>query len=51
MTRYLIQPRDRILVKVMDFCLLLKDVNNNIGNNISENSSSKYAERILDYAK
>ena len=44
MMRYSVQPRDRIFEY---FCLLLK----NIGNNISKDLSGKYSQKCIDRAK
>ena len=41
MTRYSVQPRDRILVKVNGFLSFAKNMRKNIGKNIIENLSSK----------
>ena len=35
----------------MDFCLLLKIWIKKIGKNISENSSGKYSQKLLDHAR
>ena len=43
MIRYLTQPRDTIFVKGYEFFTFAKNMNNNIGKNISKNSSSKYS--------
>ena len=51
MTRYSVQPRDRILVKVNGFLSFAKNMRKNIGKNIIENLSSKQDQKFLDYAK
>ena len=35
----------------MDLCLLLKKMHRNICQNMSKNLSSKYSEKLIDYAK
>ena len=47
MTRYSVQPRDRILVKGYGFLSFAK----NMGKNISKNVSGKCSQRFLDHAK
>ena len=47
MTRYSVQPRDRIFVKCYGFLCFAK----NMGKNISKNLSSKYSQKLLDHAK
>ena len=47
MARYLVQPRDRIFVKIYGFLSFGKT----IGKKISENLSSKYSQKILYHAK
>ena len=51
MTGYSVQPRDRIFVKDYRFLSFAKDMGRNVCKNISENSSSKYSQKILDCAK
>ena len=51
MTRYSVQPLDRIFVKGYGFLSFAKSVGRNIGKNISENLGSKYSQRLLDHAK
>ena len=43
MTRYSVQPRDRIFVKGYGFTSFAK----NIGKNISKNLSGKYSQKLL----
>ena len=45
MTRYSVQPRDRIFSKVMDFCFSAKNMGKNIGKNIRKNLSRKYSQK------
>ena len=47
MTRYSVQPRDRIFVKSYGFLSFAK----NIDRNISKNLNSKYSQKLLDHAK
>ena len=51
MTRYLVQPRDRIFVKGYRFLPFAKNMGKNIGKNISKNLSGKYSQKLLDHAK
>ena len=51
MTRYSVQPRDRIFVKGYGFLSFTKNMGKNIGKNITKNLSSKYNQKILDHAK
>ena len=51
MTRYSVQPRDRIFVKSYGFLPFTKNKSNNIGKNISKTLSSKYSLKCLDHAK
>ena len=48
MTRYSVQPRDRIFVRVYGFLSFAKNMGKNIGKNISKNLSSKYSQKRLD---
>ena len=41
MTRYSVQPRDRIFVKGYVFLSFAKNMGGNIGKNVSKNLSSK----------
>ena len=47
MTRYSVQPRDRILVKGYGFLSLAKNMGTNIGKNVSKNFSGKYSQKRL----
>ena len=51
MTRYSVQPKDRIFVKGYKFLSFAKNMGKNIGKNISKNLSSKYGQKLLDHAK
>ena len=51
MTRYLVQPRDRILVKSYQFLSLTKNMSKYIGKNISKDLSSKYRQKLIDHTK
>ena len=51
MTRYSVQPRDRIYVKGYWFLSFAKNVAKNIDKNISKNISSQYSKKRLDHAK
>ena len=51
MTRYLVQPRDRIFVKGYGFFSFAKNMGKNINKNISNNLSGKCSQKIIDYAK
>ena len=51
MTRYSVQPRDRIFVKGHGFLSHAKNMGTNIGKNISNSLSSTYVQKILDNAK
>ena len=51
MTRYSVQPRDRIFVKSYRFLPFTKNNSNNIGKNISKTLSSIYSLKCLDHAK
>ena len=51
MTRYSVQPRDRIFVKGYGFLSFAKNMGKNIGKNISKNFSSKYSLKLFDHAK
>ena len=51
MTRYSVQPRDRILVKGYGFLSFTKNMTRNIGKNISQTLSSKYSKKLLDHVK
>ena len=51
MTRYLVQPRDRIFVKGYGFLSFAKNMGKSIGKNISKSLNSKYSQKPLDSAK
>ena len=51
MTRYSVNPRDRIFVKRYGFLSLDKNMDRNIDKNISKNLSSKYSQKLFDRAK
>ena len=51
MTRYSVQPRDRIFIKGYGFWSFAKNMGRNIGKNISKNLSNKYSQKLLDHAK
>ena len=51
MTRYLVQPRDWILVKSYQFLSFAKNMSKYIGKNISKDLSSKYRQNLIDHAK
>ena len=47
MTRYSVQPRDRIFVKGCRFLSFARNMVKNIGKNISKSISSKYSQGML----
>ena len=49
--RLSVQTRDRISVKGYGFLSFVKNMDNNIGENISKNLSGKYAQKLLDHVK
>ena len=51
MTRYSVQSRDIILVKVYGFLSFAKNMGKNIGKNISKNLSGKCSQKFIDHAK
>ena len=51
MTWYLVQPRDRIIIKGYGLLFFAKNMGKNIGKNISKNVSGKYSQKCLDNAK
>ena len=51
MTRYSVQPRDRIFVKGYGFLLFAKNMGKSIGKNISKSLSGKYSQKALDHGK
>ena len=48
MTRYLLQPRDRIFVKDLSFA---KNMDKNIAKKISKSLDGKYNQKLLDQVK
>ena len=51
MTRYFVQPKDRIFVKGYRFLSFAKNTGKYIGKYISRNISRKYRQKVLDHAK
>ena len=51
MTRYSLQPRERIFVKGYGFFSFPKNMGKNNGKNISKNLSCKYSQTLLHHAK
>ena len=51
MTRYSVQPRDRIFLKGYRFLSFAKNMGKNIGKNIIKNLSGKYSQKLLDHTK
>ena len=51
MTRYSIQPRDRIFVKSYRFLPFTRNIGENIGKNLNKNWSSKCSQTRLHHAK
>ena len=51
MTRYSVQPRDRIFVKGYGFLPFAKNMGKNTGKQINKNLSGKYSEKLLDHAE
>ena len=51
MTRCLVQVRDRIFVKGYGFLPFAKNINRNIGENISKSLIGKYSKTLIDHAK
>ena len=47
MTRYSVQPRDRIFVKDYGFLSFNRNMDKNVGKNISRNLSRKYSQKLL----
>ena len=45
MTRYLVQPRDRIFVKYYGFLSFARNMGRDTGKNICKNFSSKYSQQ------
>ena len=48
MTRYSVQPRDKILYWFLSFA---KNISKKIGKNINKNLCGKYSQKLLDHAK
>ena len=51
MTRYSIQPRDRIFVKGYGFSSFAKNMGKNNGENISKNWRGEYSQKLPYHAK
>ena len=51
MTRYLVEPRDQIVVKGCQLFSFAKNIGKNIGKYISENLSGKYTQKLFDQVK
>ena len=51
MTRYSVQPRDRIFFKCYEFLSFAKNMGKIIGKNINKNLRGKYGQKPLDHAK
>ena len=51
MTRYSVQPRDRIFIKGYEVLSFAKNMSKNIGKSTSKNLSGKYRQKPLDHAK
>ena len=51
MTRYSVQPRERIFVKGYGFLSFAKNMGRNLGKNLSKNLGGKYSQKLLDHAK
>ena len=51
MTRYSVQPTDKIFVAGYGFLSFAKNLFKNIGKNISKSLNSKYSQKLLDHAK
>ena len=51
MTRYSVQPRNRIFVKGYWFLSFTKNIGKNIGTTISKKVSCKDSQKLLDHAK
>ena len=50
MIRYLVQPRNRVFVKVYGFLYFAKNMGNNISEQISKNVRGKYSQKRHDHA-
>ena len=51
MTRYSVQPRERIFLKGYGFLSFVKNMGENIGKKTSKNLSGKYSRNLLDHAE
>ena len=51
MTRYSVEPRDRIFATGYEFLSFAKNIFKNIGNKISENLSGKCSQKLYDHVK
>ena len=51
MTRYSVQPRDRIFVKGCGFLSFAKNMGKNTDKKLSKHLSVKYSQKLLDHAK
>ena len=51
MIRYLVQPRNRVFVKVYGFLYFAKNMGSNISEQISKNVRGKYSQKRQDHAK
>ena len=51
MTRYSVQPRDRIFIKGYEVLSFARNMSKNIGKSTSKNLSGKYRQKPLDHAK
>ena len=51
MTRYSVQPKDRIFSKCYDFFFYAKNMSTNISKSISKNASIKLRQKRIDNAK
>ena len=51
MTRYSVQPRERVFVKRYVFLSFAKNMSKYIRKNTSRNLISKYSQKLIDHAK
>ena len=51
MTRYLVQPRDRIFVTGYRFLSFANSMGKKTGKNINKNLGNKYRQKFLDHTK
>ena len=51
MTRYSVQPRDRLFVKGYGILSFAENMGTNISKNTSKNLSGKYSQKLIDHAK